>query len=361
MVDREQRKVQHSRQVPQHEIVNKQKRTFTRIGRIRQLKEPGSFPSLAHFCEVGIAVRGIQKKSTKDVWPGESDRQEVGQECEEDSRQTQPHCKKNFLAGTHVDHCTLSFDLALSYGLPGAWNSIYNRLMSRASNLFRLQELDLALDQAHKRLVEIKKVLADDEELERAQEISDRRESELRSVRADNLSAEHAVESQRTKIKEVEEMLYSGAVTDPKELQDRQQEAESLKRHLSTLEDRLLEEMMTMEEAEQSYQQAQKKLQEIELSRSAQHQALFEEREKLRREVERLDGEREAALAGVSSKDLALYDDLRSRYGGRAVALVSDNACSACGMELARSVPQAASSGSELVRCPQCSRILYVG
>jgi predicted nucleic acid-binding Zn-ribbon protein len=233
--------------------------------------------------------------------------------------------------------------------------------MSRASNLFRLQEVDLALDQARERLAEIKQTLADDENLERAQEISDRSESELRSVRADNLSAEHAVESQRTKIKEVEELLYSGVVTNPKELQDRQQEAESLKRHLSTLEDRLLEEMMRLEDAEQSYQLAQKKLQEIELSRSVQHQTLFEEREKLRREVERLEGEREAALAGTPGNDLALYDDLRSRYGGRAVALISDNGCSACGMELARSVPQAASNGSELVRCPQCSRILYVG
>lgn len=233
--------------------------------------------------------------------------------------------------------------------------------MSRASNLFRLQELDLALDQAHERLAEIERILADDDDLRRAQETDEQAEQELRGVRADNLSAEHAVESQRAKIKEAEKMLYSGAVTNPKELQDRQQEAESLKRHLSTLEDRLLEQMMRLEESEQSYRQTQEELQRVELTRSAQHQELFEEREKLHGEVERLQGEREAALAGVSEKDLALYDDVRSRYGGRAVALVSDNACSACGMELARSIPQAASTGSELVRCPQCSRILYVG
>lgn len=233
--------------------------------------------------------------------------------------------------------------------------------MSRTTNLYRLQELDLALDQAHGRLEEIEQILTDDERLKLALEKAEQAEVSLREARAANLNAEHAVESQRLKIKEVEKKLYSGAVTNPKELQDRQQEADSLKRHFATLEDRLLEQMIQLEEVERSYQQAEETLKGVEASRKELHGQLFTERDKLRREVERLEEEREAAVADISEKDLALYDDLRKRYSGRAVALVRDNNCSACGMELARSVPQAISSGSDLVRCPQCGRILYVG
>jgi hypothetical protein len=233
--------------------------------------------------------------------------------------------------------------------------------MSRTSNLYRLQELDLALDQAQERLEEIDRILADDEQLKRARVKTDQAEATLRDARAANLSAEHAVETQRSKIKAVEKKLYSGVVTNPKELQDRQQEAESLKRHLATLEDRLLEQMIQLEEAERSHQQAEKALRTVEASKAEQHEQLFAEQERLRRDVEGLEGEREAAVSDISSKDLALYDNLRKRYSGRAVTLVRDNNCSACGMELARSVPQAVSSGSELVRCPQCGRILYVG
>jgi predicted nucleic acid-binding Zn-ribbon protein len=233
--------------------------------------------------------------------------------------------------------------------------------MSRTSNLFRLQELDLALDQANGRLEEIEHILANDEALKRAKEKTGQAEEMLREARAANLSAEHAVESQRSKIKEVEKKLYSGVLTNPKELQDRQQEAESLKRHLSTLEDRLLDKMIHLEDAEQLQRQAEDQLISLEASREELHGQLFEERDRLLREVESLEGEREAAVSDITKKDLALYDDLRTRYGGRAVALVRENNCSACGMELARSVPQAISSGSDLVRCPQCGRVLYVG
>ena len=71
------------------------------------------------------------------------------------------------------------------------------------------------------------------------------------------------VNKQKVKIEQSEASLYSGNVTNPKELQDLQNEAAALKRYLVTLEDRQLEAMLEVETAEQSKQAALDKLEGV--------------------------------------------------------------------------------------------------
>ena len=92
--------------------------------------------------------------------------------------------------------------------------------MSRAHSLYRLQEIDLALDNNHARLAEIQSILSDSEELQQAIENLAQAETTLKEIQAVLKSAEHAVESQRSKIEETEATLYSGLIKNPKELQD---------------------------------------------------------------------------------------------------------------------------------------------
>jgi len=122
--------------------------------------------------------------------------------------------------------------------------------MSRASSLLRLQEIDQSIDRVQERLTAIELVLQGSSlVLERRAELSDR-EAHLRVTESASRSAEDMVDLQRQKIEQTEGSLYGGSVQNPKELQDLQMEAEALKRHLGTLEDRLLEAMLEAEEAE---------------------------------------------------------------------------------------------------------------
>ena len=103
--------------------------------------------------------------------------------------------------------------------------------MSRAHSLYRLQEIDLALNENNARLEEIEEILQDSGELQKAYEGLDQSVSILQETQSALKGAEHAVETQRSKIEETENELYGGMITNPKELQDLQMEAESLKRY----------------------------------------------------------------------------------------------------------------------------------
>ncbi len=233
--------------------------------------------------------------------------------------------------------------------------------MSRISNIYRLQEIDLEIESSQKRIEEIDHILGQDEAILQAQAILTQRDGELTEARSTNLSADHAVASQREKIDQTEKALYSGSVTNPKELQDLQMEAESLRRHLATLEDRYLEAMVKLESAEEAQLEATETLDVIQQRKARQQSDLTNEKETLIDNLARLDEERQAAVVDVTTEDSALYNELRQRLAGKALALLQDGVCSACGVELARSRQQEVSSGSEVVRCSQCSRRLYAG
>jgi predicted nucleic acid-binding Zn-ribbon protein len=233
--------------------------------------------------------------------------------------------------------------------------------MSSPSSLHRLQEVDQALDRVHARLQQIADTLADQSDLQRCKEALDAAEAQLQEARSANKSAEHDAASQRAKIEDTEKKLYGGMITNPKELEDLQQEAESLKRHLVTLDDRLLECMVELEEAESAHAAASQQLADAEQDHAQLEADLGDERTQLLSETERLETEKEACLASVSEEDLALYQKLRSSKGGKAISLMQEGCCSACGMSIPPAKQQAVRGMTELILCSQCGRILYAG
>jgi predicted nucleic acid-binding Zn-ribbon protein len=231
--------------------------------------------------------------------------------------------------------------------------------MSRASSLLRLQEIDQSIDRVQERLTAIELVLQGSSlVLERRAELSDR-EAHLRVTESASRSAEDMVDLQRQKIEQTEGSLYGGSVQNPKELQDLQMEAEALKRHLGTLEDRLLEAMLEAEEAELRRASASEAL--VRAVVAEEHIQLNQERSLLLADLSRLQAEREASLGSVDQSDIALYGELRQGMGSVVVARVQDGSCGVCGLILPASASQAIRNANELVRCPQCRRFLYAG
>jgi hypothetical protein len=233
--------------------------------------------------------------------------------------------------------------------------------MSRTFSLHRLQEIDASLDRARARQAEIERLLGDSKVLRSARAADEQARSALHQGQATVREAEHAVAGQRAKLETAERSLYGGSVRNPKELQDLQADVESLKRHLASLEDRLLECMLSLEELEAAAGSAAQALATAEAGQQADHASLSGEREQLLARMGTLQAEREAALAGVVQSDLALYSRLRESMGGRALAVVTDGSCSACGVGLSAAECQAIRNSLEPVRCHQCGRILYAG
>lgn len=244
-------------------------------------------------------------------------------------------------------------------GLPPKRIDLYNRSMSRTSNIHRLQSLELELQRLADRKEEIDRILESSDEVARAHKKMERSQRELVEARSAMGAAEQEVAAQESKIEKSESSLYGGSVTDPKQLEELQLESASLRKHLQTLEERQLEQMLKLDEAESDYETAKADLERTQAQIALQHAGLAEERQAIIADIERLSTEREAAQANIPAGDLQSYRRIQKRVGPRALATVQDRSCSACGMAIPPSQLQAIRSTSDLARCEQCGRILY--
>jgi uncharacterized protein len=233
--------------------------------------------------------------------------------------------------------------------------------MSLSSQLYRLQQIDTLNDQTLARLDELEKLLSDRSSIELADASSQKAEEALQEVTKKLRQAENNVRDQRFKIEQDESSLYSGKMHNPKELQDLQNEVAGLKRFLTTLEDRQIEIMIAVEEAESAAKEAKSVVIQAQAQLVEQNAHLNAEKTKLLKEKERLEVEREVASNAVSAQDLDLYNQLRKSRRGIAVTRVTERTCTSCGSTLTPALVQAANSPGQIVRCPSCSRILYPG
>ncbi len=233
--------------------------------------------------------------------------------------------------------------------------------MSQLSTLFRLQQIDSHLDQVKHRLQEIQAALSEDAVLQQALQVNANAEAFLNGERQKLRLAENEVGGQKIKIGQNESTLYGGKVQNPKELQDLQKEVASLKKYLSILEDRQLEAMMAVEEAEAEYEKTDAAVKAVQANLIQQQSQLRGEQTSLQEQLERLMVERQAAVAPLSPQDSALYEQLRQTRRGVAVARIANRTCGACGTTLTPALAQLAQVPDQIVRCPTCGRILYSG
>ena len=231
--------------------------------------------------------------------------------------------------------------------------------MSAALGLYRLQQVDSQIDHIQARLKVIQQTLENDAELRAATEQLAASENKYKDAERSLKESEAEAEKQSIKIEQTESSLYGGRVHNPKELQDLQKDVASLKRHLSTLEERELEAMLVAETTEKDLQNAKSILERLQSNLGDQHRDLARERISLHKDLERLNSERQAVMSDIAQRTMATYNQLRQQRRGLAVTTLSDGSCAACGTTLTPSQLQNARSTSQLFYCPSCGRILY--
>jgi predicted nucleic acid-binding Zn-ribbon protein len=233
--------------------------------------------------------------------------------------------------------------------------------VSASFNLYRLQQTDTRLADAHFRRAQVEQAMQDDSitraarlDLEQAQQKRERARDTLREAEAE-------ADATKLKIEQTESSLYGGRGGSPRELQDMQKDAESLKRRLTVIEDTELEAMLALDEVEKSEKAARSALEEVEARANADSAKLAEEQASLLADIERLEAERQAIARSIDGDSLRKYDELRVQKKGVAVAAVADGTCSACGGPLTPAQAQAAHISETPVHCPTCGRLLYAG
>lgn len=232
-------------------------------------------------------------------------------------------------------------------------------MSSRAAALYALQEIDLEMAARRRRLAEVQAALGESLAVRQARAEVAAAQAELHRWQTRQRDLELEVASLAGKLAETEALLYSGRIRNPKELSDLQAELAALGRYRQAREDELLEAMLNVEEQMEALAAARRRLAEVEATTATDQANLRAEAAQIEARLKTLADERELHLMGINAADLAVYEALRERKHGQAVARIEDGACSACGDALPSSRLQQARQSEDLVTCANCERILY--
>jgi predicted nucleic acid-binding Zn-ribbon protein len=165
-------------------------------------------------------------------------------------------------------------------------------------------------------------------------------------------------ERQRKQERKVEDKLYGGKVSNPKELRSIQAEVQSIKRKRDQEETLLLEEMEMAEELEGSIGGSEDKEREMQAGVQVRRGELARELDRIAQASGEAETRRAGLRPGISDASLKAYDDLVSGRSRIAVVKVVEGACQGCHMSLPAQEYDRFLNNDGLFRCSNCRRIL---
>jgi predicted nucleic acid-binding Zn-ribbon protein len=154
--------------------------------------------------------------------------------------------------------------------------------------------------------------------------------------------------------------LNSGAVRNPRQLEDLQKEVAMLRREISKLDDRMLSLMDAMEG-----ERAETEAREADLAGKrdrltavlATHES---ESARLNSEMAALQQERDQTAARVDANLLRRYEQIRARGGNVGIVKVTGDVCPGCHLTLASELLKELRTGRIGLTCDNCGRLLYM-
>jgi predicted nucleic acid-binding Zn-ribbon protein len=231
---------------------------------------------------------------------------------------------------------------------------------TRAASLYQLQQLDSDIERVAAEAQAINAALRDDSALRQAQQALESAQRALQQRQKALRAAEQELADLAARIKTHNDRLYSGNVTNPRELGSLQQEVQHLRELHSAQEDRVLEAMAAAEEA-QALAASQKTQQETADKTRQQEQTMLTERQRqVEARLAALQQRRQNQAAGCDSALLQRYEQIRRARGGKAVVLAEGGTCQGCRVSLSASDMQHLRTSADVTTCSNCGRILYL-
>lgn len=229
--------------------------------------------------------------------------------------------------------------------------------MIQIHRLFQLQKLDTEIDEKKKRLGEVLKAQKEPQALLTLRERAETAASNLQTWQGKHKELTLEIESLTDKIKNSDERLYSGKVTNPKELADLQAEVASLGRHKAVLEDELLQSLGKVEELQSEKVTLDAELETAVSDWERQSAHLKADQNKLALNLHKLMQARKSKAATIDAASMKVYDQLRQQKNGLAVAGLQVNMCLGCRTTVSATKAKEVDEG-HVVYCGGCGRLL---
>lgn len=230
--------------------------------------------------------------------------------------------------------------------------------MTTAKQLFSLQELDLVLDGirkvTQKAEIELNTGIGV-EEMEAGLQAEKIRLAELQSQ---HKSQQQGLEVQRERSTRLDEQLYNGSITNPRDLESLEQEASNARGALEKLDNEVVELSLQAEESQGKFDSLEKELAETTGAWERRRAELEDELQRTNSESSQVESQRAEMAAVLDPASVQQYENLRRTKGGLGVAKVERGLCQACRMALPTQQRQKVRSAHLTVLCSSCGRIL---
>ena len=232
--------------------------------------------------------------------------------------------------------------------------------MSKGKQLYELQEVDLEIDAKRETLTQVMSRLGESEVLDEAQLSLARDEEKLVELQRIQREVEREVEDLQAKAAVATDKLYGGTVKNPKELSSLQEQLSNFQRKIGEGDDKTLDIMSEVDTAQKEVSVKRSEVAKIEEEWQAEQASLSQEQTELSAALSTLEHKRKELASKLDTVSLELYEDIRQKRQGRAVAKLERGMCQGCRIALPMSELQRARMGQELVQCGSCERVLYV-
>jgi predicted nucleic acid-binding Zn-ribbon protein len=230
--------------------------------------------------------------------------------------------------------------------------------MAITRQLFQLEELDAEIEKKDLSLEQKKSRVGNRDALDAVEARLAVEQQQLNEIKHQHRDAEADVTDHLAKIAEIEDKLYSGKITNPKELTSLQHEVTTMKALTEELENQTLEIIDSVEETESVVTQSTGELNRLETEWHQEQKQLSEEITQLQNDLTGLHRQREELAAQLDKSALSLYERIRQQKKP-AVSKVERGICRACRISLSASALQRA-RGGQPIQCGTCGRILYI-
>ena len=227
------------------------------------------------------------------------------------------------------------------------------------ATLYQLQQLDLELERLIAEQQALVSSLQGDSTLKRLRAEHNIAQQQLQIGLQAQKEAEWALEELDRRLRMQEQRLYSGVVTNPKELYALQQEIQHLRAQQSRQEEMALEVILATESLQKEANDKTEALRLAQEKWAEANAAGVIRRDQLETKRQELQTKREQFAAGIDAEFLKRYEALRRTKQGRAVSKVEQNSCQWCRVILTPSELQRVRVSSDLQMCSNCGRILY--
>ena len=231
--------------------------------------------------------------------------------------------------------------------------------MNLARRLYELQLIDLEIQGFQQTLDQLNLQIGANDDVVKAKADLDAFKKHLAEVSQKCRDMEWETEDLQKKIAKLSGKLYGGKVANPKELVSMEQELGNFNTDLKRKEDDLLELMNEEEDTKKNLAIQSEKLAKLEQDWQQQQKTLIQKRDEVEKQLQETGKKREEAAGAIGSQTLNLYERLRAKRG-QAVARAEQGTCQGCRITLSMNEWQRVKSGTVVVQCSSCGKILYL-